>query len=880
MTAPAAVDAAAPRSAVVRAAAAVADMRRRIAAQHAAGAPGLATCGLASDLVDALVVEVWQAALADLPAADAAAVRDRTAVVAVGGWGRREMAPFSDVDLMFLHGDRRVPGPLAAVASRVLQDLFDAGLQVGQSVRSVAEAVRLAADDATIATALVDARPLAGDAPLVDRLAARLRGLVGRRRRRIAAAVVAARRAEAERFGQATALIEPNVKRSPGGLRDVHLAHWLGVVLCDATTWDDLARVDGLTRADAVALRDAAEFLAAVRTDLHLAAGRAADDLTRDQQARIAAARGIGPEGGLLGVERFMREYLGHTTRVQQAVDVLVARLRRPGPARRAAAGLLGHRVDDLFRVGPGDVAALPGRVAEVAGDTARIVRLVDLAGLYDLPLEPATWAEVRRSVPALPREPDAAAVAAFLGLFARPESLAAALRRLHEVGVLEILVPPFAHARHLLQFNNYHKYTVDEHSIRTVECLAAGADADDWLGEAWRELPRRRPLLLAALLHDLGKGFVEDHSEVGARLARLVAARLGLPADEADLVEFLVRQHLAMAHLAFRRDAGDESIVVGFARTVGAPETLRMLALLTAADVAAVGPGTWTRWKADLLGDLYDHTLARLDGERPPPHADRARRKLGTLLEGRPADDPVVRLASRLPAALFRDTPPEQLVVELSRLARLPADGIFVAARWQPETSTVAVTVGTREDVAAGIFHRVAAALAAERLEVLAADIHTLDDGLVIDHFTTLDPDFAGAPPPDRLADVAEAIRAALKAAEPPKCGRRWNPFAPRPAALAMPPPRVSIDAVSSAEATIVEVFATDAPGLLHAVAREIFAAGLSVRSARIGTHLDQVVDAFHVTDADGSKPTDPGRLAALRRALEAAAAPVTGPG
>ncbi|MFM9058316.1 MAG: [protein-PII] uridylyltransferase [Planctomycetaceae bacterium] len=872
--------AAARRPAVEKAAEAVAVLRRRIAGQHAAGAPGLATCGLASDLVDAIVLGVWEAALADLPAADAAAVRGRSAVVAIGGWGRREMFPFSDVDLMFLHGGGRLPAALAAVAARVLQDLFDAGLQVGQSVRGVAEAIRLASADATVSSALLDARPLGGDATLVDRLAGRLRGLVNRGRRRLAAALLAARREEAERFGQAVALLEPNVKRSPGGLRDVQLAHWLGIVLCDAASWDDLARVGGLSRADAAALRDAAEFLAGVRTDLHLAAGRAADDLTREQQARIATARGIGPEGGLLGVERFMRDYLGHTSRVQQAVELLAARLRRPGPARRAAAGLLGHRVDDRFRVGPGDVAALPGCVDEVAGSVAGVVRLVELAGLFDLPIEPATWATVRGGVATLPRAPDAAAAAAFLDLFARPASLPAALRRLHEVGVLEILVPPFAHARHLLQFNNYHKFTVDEHSIRAVEAAVAFAGDDGWLGEAWRELPRRRPLLLALLLHDLGKGFEEDHSAVGARLARETCRRLALPADEAEIVEFLVRHHLAMAHLAFRRDSGDESIVMGFARDVGSPEVLRMLALLTAADVSAVGPGTWTRWKADLLGDLHARTLGHLDGERPSPGADRARRRLETLLEGRDAADPVVRLARRLPAALFRDTPPERLVEELGRLARLPADGVVTAARWQPETGTVAVTVVTREDVCPGIFHRVAGALAAERLEVLAADIHTLDDGLVIDHFTALDPDFAGAPPPERLAEVAAAIRAALKAERPPEFRRRWNPFAPRPAAAADAPPRVSIDTASSAAATIVEVFATDAPGLLHAVAREIFNAGLSVRSARIGTHLDQVVDAFHVTDARGAKPTDPARLAALRTALEAAAAPVTGPG
>lgn len=877
MTGPAAAVVPAPRPAVARAAAAVAALRERIAAQHAAGAPGLATCGLASDLVDAIVVDVWEAAIGDLPPAAAESIRRRTAVAAIGGWGRREMVPFSDVDLMFLHGGRP-PAELAAVAKRVLQDLFDAGLQVGQSVRGLAEACGLAAGDATIASALLDARPVAGDAALVERLGTRLRGLVRRGRRRTAARLIAARREEAERFGRTVALLEPNVKRSPGGLRDVQLAHWLGIVLDEAATWDDLARAGGLARADAAALRDAAEFLARVRIDLHLAAGRAADDLTRPEQVRIAAARGVGPAGGLLGVERFMREYLGHTSRVQQAVEALATRVDRAGPTGRAAAGLLGHRVDGLFRVGPAVVAALPGRAAAVAESAAGVVRLVALAGLYDLPIDAATWAAVREAASTLPREPDAAAIAAFLGLFARPEGLGAALRRLHEVGVLEILVPPFAHARHLMQFNNYHKYTVDEHSIRAVEHAAACAGADGWLGGAWRELPRRRPLLLALLLHDLGKGFEEDHSVVGARLARETCSRLGLPADEAEIVEFLVLHHLDMAHLAFRRDSGDESIVVRFAREVGSPEVLRMLALLTAADVAAVGPGTWNRWKEDLLGDLHARTLAHLDGEHPPPHADRSRRRLEALLAGRAADDPVVRLARRLPDAMFRDTSPERLVEDLGRLARLPPDGISVAVRWQPDTATVAVTVATREDVAPGIFHRVAGVLAGERLEVLAADIHTLDDGLVIDHFTVLDPDFAGEPPADRLADVAEAIRGALKADRPPEFRRRWNPFAPRPAAAM--PPRVSFDVSSSAQATIIEVFATDSPGLLHALAKQLFVAGLSVRSARIGTHLDQVVDAFHVTNADGTKPTDRARLDTLRRALEAAAAPVTGPG
>jgi [protein-PII] uridylyltransferase len=303
------------------------------------------------------------------------------------------------------------------------------------------------------------------------------------------------------------------------------------------------------------------------------------------------------------------------------------------------------------------------------------------------------------------------------------------------------------------------------------------------------------------------------------------------------------------------------------------------MLSLLTAADVSAVGPGTWTKWKADLLGDLHYRALGHLDGEAPSLAADHGRRELAPLLADRDPDDPVVRIARRLPAAVLRDTPVARVVEELGRLARLPVDGVFAAARWQAETGTVVVSVGTREQVAPGIFHRVTGALAAQRLEILAADIHTLDDGIVLDHFTALDPDYAGEPPADRLADIAAAIRVAVKADQPPVFNRVWNPFAPRVAPAGALPVRVAFDIESSAETTIVEVFAHDSPGLLYGIARALFDAGLSVRSARIGTYLDQVVDAFHVTDRQGRKVTDPVLLAAVRGAIERAATPLTAP-
>lgn len=887
MTTQAALPPGGVRPAAARAAEAVADLRRRVAAQHAAGAEALATWTLATDLFDRLIGGLWESILADLPAAAQPAAR-RATLLAVGGYGRREMAPWSDVDLMLLH-DGRDPAIVAELAARVVQDLFDAGLQVGQSVRTAGEAVRLAATDATIMSGLLDARLVAGPQPSLERLASRLRRALRRAPRRCASLLIEARREEADRHGQTVSLLEPNVKRSPGGLRDIQLVRWLGVVLHGAESLDELAAVGGIGRADLLALRDAAEFLARVRTDLHLAAGRCLDELTRDHQARIAADRGIEARGGLLAVEWFMRDYIGHTRGVQRIAQAVSAPAAGRPLFGRLAAGLLGHAVEGLYRVGPGSVSVLPGRAAAVAADPAAIIRLLELGMLHGLPVDPAAWAAVSAAVERDSAEPPAAAArAAFLNLFLpRPgavppwrSGLADLLRRLHEIGVLERFVPGFAHARDLLQFNNYHKYTVDEHCILAVARCLELAEDDGWLGGAWEGLTRPRPLLLALLLHDLGKGYPGDHSEVGADMARAACERLEVPADEAEIIELLVRRHLLMAHLAFRRNVDDEGIVAGFAREVGSPEILRMLALLTAADVAAVGPGTWTTWKADLLGELHDRTREILAGEGGVDATARSRAAIERLLDGRPAGDPVRVLAERLPAAAIRGVPPARVVEEVGRLRRLSADGVFAIARWQPETATVSITVGTDARVGSGLFHRVTAGLAAQRLEVLAADIHTLDDGRVLDRFTVRDPDFAGEPPAERLAEIVAAIRQAALAAEAPRILRQWNPFAPQLPPAARGPVRVLFDNESSARATIIEVFAHDSPGLLSQLARVLHEAGLSVQAARIGTYLDQVVDAFHVTDAAGRKVTDPGLLATVRGRIERAAEPPRGQG
>lgn len=871
--------------AVVRAAESLGRLRARIAKQHAEQGLGYATCGLATDLFDAIVIDVWQAVLAGCDPAEAERLARHVALVAHGGFGRREMAPYSDIDLMLLSDGGIDAGLVATAARRLVQDLFDAGLTVGQSVRSVAEAAQLASGDATIFSTLLDCRTLFGRGDLVARLRSRLWGIVRRGRRRMAALLSAARADERSKFGETVFLLEPNVKRSPGGLRDVQLIRWLGLVGWGDDSWsetatlDDIARAGGLTRDDAIAVRDAGEFLLRLRNELHLHAGKAADELTRDEQVRIAAVRGIEAAGGMLGVERFMQEYFRHTRLVADVADAVAASCRRPPAVQRWVAGLFGHRVDGRYSVGPGVIRVLSGAAPAATDSIDGALRLLELSALYGLPVDPEAWQQVRAAVQRRCEPVGLADRRRFLDLFEAPDSIGSALRSLHEVGLLEQIVPPFAHARHLLQFNNYHKFTVDEHCIVAVEKAVALTDDEGWLGTVWRQIKRKRTVLLALLIHDLGKGFDEDHSEVGARIAKEVAGLFQLPADEAEILEFLVHKHLLMAHLAFRRDVDDNSLVVRFAREVGSPEVLRMLTVLTAADVSAVGPGTWTRWKGDLLGDLYYRTLGYLDGESPSLRAERTGRALEALLADLEPTDPVVALARTLPLSYLRDRDPAVILEHVGQLARLPDDGVVVDCQWQAETSTVAIAVGTREGVAHGIFHRLAGALTSQRLEILAADIHTLPGGVVIDHFVVHDPDFSGAPPGERLGDIRDAVRAALKASQPPVFTRLWNPFAPQPAQASLLPTRVLFDNESSERSTILEVFAHDSAGLLYSIARTLFDAGISVQAAKIGTYSDQVVDAFHITDGAGRKITDPQQLESLRKALEKVAAP-PGPG
>ena len=439
----------------------------------------------------------------------------------------------------------------------------------------------------------------------------------------------------------------------------------------------------GLSDTDFEMLGLAMGFLRNLRVELHIQAGRGSDELTREEQVRLAEKRQFKADAGMLGVEHFMQVYFGYTREVEQVTRGLMQQAEGGRRLRSWTTGLFGNRVDSCFVVGPMAVAVLPSSLGDVASDMDRIVRFIELSMLYEVPIEPTNWTALRQLI-AKENPPVTNQVRQrFLGFFSAVSPIGPALRRLHELRLLERLMPAFAHARGLLQFNNFHKYTVDEHCLLAVE-KASELDVDEgWLGDVWRQVRRRRRILLLALLiHDLGKGYEGDHSEVGAGIAREVAALFQLDEAESEILEFLVLRHLLMAELAFRRNVDDDSLVLAFAREVGSPEVLRLLTVLTMADIAAVGPGVWNQWKAELLSDLYNRTLQFLDPDANDRGADLKRAEISNLVAHLDKDHPLARLAAGLPRGYIRSSEPEHVVDNLTRLTQLQrADSILLCS-------------------------------------------------------------------------------------------------------------------------------------------------------------------------------------------------------
>lgn len=847
----------------------------KLRAQHDSGAGGLETCNQLADLWDSIFRDLFNAALVETGAEQEQA--RRITLVAHGGYGRRDVSPYSDADLMMLYAPD-IEQTAAGVAKYLSQWIVDVGCLLGFSLRTVLQSNKLAWADATIFSTLVESRFLAGSLEQFDTFFKGFRDGALRRSKRLVRAVEDARRDERRRYGETVFLLEPNIKRSRGGLRDIQLVRWIGFAQYGTSDLEQLAHHGYLLPEDFQSLKAGYQFLLRLRNQMHFSAGKTQDQLDRSLQMQLAIWAGYPGDEGILPVEQFMREYFAHTSEIRYSSAHFLESAKWNSPIAQSLEHTMAIRVQRDYRVGWRHVWATKPGLDRLKRDPAAVLELMSISARYNRPIEHQTWREIRSAMRSRPAgQMDDVSIARFMELMASTSGLASQLRRLHELRVLEQIIPDVTHARCLLQFNQYHKYTVDAHSIRAVECATELETNQSLLGVIYRSLKNKALLHLALLIHDLGKGFAEDHSEVGRRIAKRTAARLKLNAQDRETLAFLVHQHLLLSQTAFRYDLSDNAAAVRFAAVVGSSERLQLLLLLTYADLASVGPGVVNQWKIDLLLQLYYQTDAHFRDDKPGEgfRAEIASRRKAVLAATHPGTDSQwwQQQVDALPIGYLMRSTPQELVSEISQFKKLDQQHCLVWGKYIESQKALEFTIATdQRGRLIGTFHRITGALSSQGMQIIAADIHTQPGDIAWDRFLVEDPESEGSPPPGRIQTVCDAIRLALdpQNTTPPTFAKKWSKVSGKAAEdLKTQPTQVRFDNSTSDHYTIITLFAYDRMGLLYSVSKVLFEMQLVLNYAKISTHLDQVVDVFYVSDLQGHKIEESTALYLIRQRL-----------
>jgi [protein-PII] uridylyltransferase len=811
------------------------------------------------------------------------------AIVATGGYGRGLMAPGSDIDLLFV-----LPAKQTAwgeqIAEAILYGLWDIGLKVGHATRSIDDCIRLARQDMTICTSILEARFLLGNHALFNEMVERFdREVVPGTAPEFVAAKLAERAQRHRRSGQSRYLVEPNVKDGKGGLRDLHTLFWIAKYVYQVRDPEDLIAQGVFNRAEYRLFRRCESFLWAVRCNMHFVAGRAEERLSFDIQRTIARRLGYVDRAGLRDVERFMKHYFLVAKSVGDLTAILCAKLEslqaKPAPMLNQVMARLKPRerrplcesadfVVDNNRINIADPDVF-------ARDPVNLIRMFRLAQRDVLAFHPDALHAATRSLrlvnKALRENPQANEL--FREILTSKSNAEIVLRRMNEAGVLGRFVPDFGQVVSMMQFNMYHHYTVDEHLLRCIGVLTeieAGTNPDYGVAnDLIRTIQpgNREALHIALFCHDIAKGRVEDHSIAGTRIARALCIRLGCSTAETETVAWLVEKHLVMSTLAQSRDLSDRKTIESFAAIVQSLERMKLLTILTTADIRAVGPGVWNGWKSQLLRALYYETEPVLTGGFS--EVDRARR---------------VALAQDEFRAQLPDWPADELEGYISRLspaywlkvepARRVAHARFVRAA-QREGRTLATDVGF--DTASGVteltvlapdhpwlLSYLAGACAAGGANIVNAQIYTTTDGMALDTIA-ISREFEHDEDEKRRADrIAAAIEEAsrLDLRLPPEAAAKRRLPKGRFGAFAVEP-EVIINNHWSNEYTVIEISGLDRPGLLYDLTGALSELDLNITSAHVATFGERAVDVFYVTDLSGAKIFGPARNMAIKRAL-----------
>ena len=882
-----AAEGAAARVAILGALRAALDQGREELARRLAAAPSAGhevTAGHAF-LIDQLLRVIHDHVTTHLYPVPNRTQAERLAILAVGGYGRAEMAPHSDVDVAFVTPHRRAPW-CEQVIETMLYLLWDLGLKVGHSSRTVGDTLRMAREDLTIRTALLESRMVWGEQALFEELRARFWNEVVRgSERQFLSEKLAEREARHKRMGDSRYVVEPNVKEGKGGLRDLQTLYWIGKYIHRVENAAALVDVGLLTPNEYRSFRRAEGFLLAVRCHMHIITGRAEDRLTFDLQRAVAERMQFAERPGKSAVERFMQYYFLQVKRVGSLTGVFLAHLDEEMAKKRARTGFFagwtqrprrfkGYSVEGGRLRAPGD--------DWFRADPVRLIELFQLAEAEGLEIHPETMRQAGRDARLIDGavRRDRRANVLFLELLAGRRDPETALRWMNEAGVFGRFVPDFGRVNAQMQFDMYHHYTVDEHTIRAIGLLSQierGLLCADH-PRATREIGKvasRRALYVAVLLHDIAKGRGGDHSVLGAEVAQRLCPRFGLSEKETDLVAWLVRHHLLMSRTAQKRDLTDPKTIEDFVAEVQSLERLRNLAILTAVDIRAVGPGTWNSWKAQLLGELYDAAEERLRlGHKGHGRAQRvaAKKEAAARLLGEKAD--LVDSAGALLGDAYWIAEPEEVIASnLAQYAAARAAGEALSIQCEVDEARGATRVSVIALDHPGLFYRMAGGIHLAGGNIIDARIHTAKNGYAFDNFLVQDHAAQPFREAAQMARIDKGIRDALlaKVELVPRLAAR--PLAHSRARAFDVAPRVGFDNDASNHFTVIEVTARDRPALLNRLAYALFKANLIVHSAHITAYGEAAADTFYVTDLTGAKIKGAQRLAEIEAALLEAA-------
>ena len=834
---------------------------------------------------DELIRCLFDLASSKLFPAQKSETEERISVVAVGGYGRGTLGPGSDIDLLFVLRSRQSTRILS-IAEFILYCLWDTRQKVGHATRNVAECIELAKSDSTILTAILEARYICGDEQLYSQLTSEFqRDIVSKGAKTFIADKLAERDQRLRKVGVSRYLVEPDVKDGKGGLRDLHTLFWIAKFLYATNSIDELSKKGAFSRDELARFKKCERFLWAVRCHLHFLSKRGNDRLSFDRQSDIAERLGYKSHGGLKHVERFMKHYfliakdVGDLTRIFCAS--LEAKQVKDAPALSRMFGRFMSRtpaaLTDLpsFKLESGRVALKSPDAFEE--DPVNLIRLFAASDQQGAEIHPDTLKRVRKSLRLLrgPIISNPEANAIFVELLTTSQQPDVILRMMNEAGVLGRFIPAFGRIVAMMQFNMYHHYTVDEHLIRAVGHVAEIergklSDEHPLASAIFPTITSRRVLYVAVFLHDIAKGRKEDHSIAGGRVALELCPRLGLSAPETETVAWLIRHHLLMSETAQMRDLNDFKTILDFCAVVQSLERLKLLVILTVADIRAVGPGVWNGWKGQLLRTLYAEAEPVLTGGHTSiSRKDRVREAQAAFFAAMTDwdEDQKQSYAGRHYDAYWLSVSTEKQVKHAKLIARATPKSMMTDTETDDFTAITQLTIYTPDHPR--LLALITGACAAAGANIAGAQIFTTTDGMALDTILIQREFQTEEDERRRASNVAEFIRKALR-------GELWlreavaQAYKPQPRIKAFTvEPRVIIDNDSSNRFTVIEINGLDRIGLLYDLTEAIYKLNLNIASAHITTFGEKAIDVFYVTDLTGAKIENEARHSQIQGAL-----------